>query len=262
MTYLMESAREGERLLAQESSNSSLARVIAAGVRENDRVLDAGCGAGAVTQNLLELVGPKGHVTAFDPSEERLALARRTAGAPANLELRVASLPNTGLPSGGFDFVWSQFVFEYLPQPLVALQELQRLVRPGGKVAIAEIDGYGLGVWPASERLMEGLELLQKTLRAAHFDLFVGRKLFSAFRELGFHDLEVQLSPFHVTAGAADAAMLEDWTVRFFTLQPLGVQAFGDLERWNTFTSEYLALLQNPDALKYSVVLTTVGTRR
>ncbi len=261
MTYLMESPREGERLLAQESANSSKARVVQAGIKAGDRALDAGCGAGAVTRTLLDLVGSGGHVTAFDPSEERLALARQNLGLAPNLELRVASLPATGLPEDRFDFVWSQFVFEYLADPLGALEALKRLARPGGKVAIAEIDGYGLGIWPASERLTSGLELLQQTLRAAHFDLFVGRKLFSAFRTLGFRDIEVRLSPFHLTAGAADASMLADWTLRFSTLQPLGVRAFGSVEGWNDFTAEYLATLSSPDALKYSVVLTTVGTR-
>jgi hypothetical protein len=48
--------------------------------------------------------------------------------------------------------------------------------------------------------------------------------------------------------------------VRFQTLHPLGVQAFGTAEAYQRFTAEYLATLANPDALKYSVVLTTVGT--
>jgi SAM-dependent methyltransferase len=257
----MESPREGERLLAQESAHSSRSRVVDAGIRRGDRALDAGCGAGAVTANLLELVGPEGHVTAFDPSEERVALARKNLGVVPNLELRVASLPHTGLPAERFDFVWSQFVFEYLADPLTALDSLKTLARPGGKVAIAEIDGYGLGVWPASERLTSGLELLQGALRAAHFDLFIGRKLFSLFRKLGFRDIGVRLSTFHVTPGAADDAMLTDWKVRFGALQPLGVQAFGSAAKWNEFTAEYLETLSNPDALKYSVVLTTVGTR-
>lgn len=260
-TYLMESPREGERLLAQETAHSSRSRVIEAGVRRGDRALDAGCGAGAVTANLLELVGPEGQVTAFDPSEERVALARKNLGTAANLDLRVGSLPQTGLAADSFDFVWSQFVFEYLENPLVALESLKALARPGGKVAIAEIDGYGLGVWPASEKLTSGLELLQRALRAAHFDLFIGRKLFSLFRQLGFRDIGVRLSSFHVTPGAADDAMLTDWNVRFGALKPLGVQAFGSVERWNEFTAEYLDTLSNPDALKYSVVLTTVGTR-
>lgn len=261
MTYLMESAREGERLLAQESSNPSRDRVLRAGLQPGQRVLDAGCGAGAVTATLLELTGQSGHVTAFDASSARLDLARKTLGTAPNLELREASLPHTGLPAAGFDFVWSQFVFEYLADPGSALTELVRLTRPGGTVAIAEIDGYGLGLWPVTDRLAEGLELFQKALQAARFDLFVGRKLFSLFRAHGLRDVSVRLSPFHVTAGAADQAMLDDWTVRFAALQPLGVQAFGSAAAWNAFTVEYLATLRDPDALKYAVVLTTVGLR-
>lgn len=257
----MESAREGERLLAQEASNPSRSRVLLAGLTPGQRVLDAGCGAGAVTATLLELTGQEGHVTAFDPSEARLALARQTLGAVANLELRQASLPHTGLPPASFDFVWSQFVLEYLAEPALALAELVRVTRPGGRVAIAEIDGYGLGLWPVSARLAAGLQLFQRALEAARFDLFVGRKLFTLFRAQGLREVSVRLSPFHVTAGAADEAMLEDWRVRFASLQPLGVQAFGGLAAWNTFTADYLETLRDPEALKYAVVLTTVGLR-
>lgn len=257
----MESAREGERLLAQESSNSSRSRLLLAGLTPGQRVLDAGCGAGAVTASLLELTGNSGHVTAFDPSEARLALARKTLGGAPNLELRQVSLPNTSLPAASFDFVWSQFVLEYLAQPSVAVAELVRLTRPGGTVAVAEIDGYGLGLWPISERLSAGLESFQRALKAASFDLFVGRKLFTLFRAQGLREVSVRLSPFHVTAGAADEAMLEDWRVRFSTLEPLGVQSFGSLAAWNAFTGEYLETLRDPEALKYAVVLTTVGLR-
>ena len=85
--------------------------------------------------------------------------------------------------------------------------------------------------------------------------------MFSAFRTLGFHEVGVHLSAFHVTAGAADETMLDDWKVRFAALEPVGLTAFGSPAAWKAFTSEYLATLGNPDALKYSVVLTTVGTR-
>jgi SAM-dependent methyltransferase len=261
VSYLMESAAEGRRLLVQEATTPSRQRVVDAGVTAGQRVLDAGCGAGAVTGHLLDLVGPTGHVTAFDASAARVDLARQTLGPRPNLALEVRTLPVTGLPPSSFDFTWSQFVFEYLPEPLLALGELMRLTRPGGTVAIAEIDGYGLGVWPVSDELEAGLGLFQQALARARFDLFVGRKLFSAFRTLGFRDVQVRLSPFHVTAGAADAAMLDDWRVRFAALRPVGLAAFGSETAWDGFTGEYLSTLSNPDALKYAVVLTTVGTR-
>lgn len=261
MTYLMESPAEGRRLLAQERANPSRQRLVDAGVKRGQRALDAGCGAGAVTAHLLELVGPEGHVTAFDASNARLGLARRALGEPANLTLDLRELPRTGLPDACADFTWSQFVFEYLPEPRLALAELVRLTRPGGTVAVAEIDGYGLGVWPVSPWLETALVTFQQALARARFDLFVGRKLFTLFREAGLGEVRVQLSPFHVTAGAAEPAMLEDWRVRFDALAPVGRAAFGDDAGWQRFTREYLELLANPDALKYAVVLTTVGTR-
>lgn len=261
MSYIMESRDEARRLASQESLSPSRDRLIKAGVKPGMRVLDAGCGSGAVTREISNLVGPRGHVVAIDPSGDRLAAARGELRECSNVELRQAQLPSSGLEDGLFDLCWSQFVFEYLPEPEAALIELVRLTRPGGQVAIAEIDGYGLGVWPATQSLLDGMELLQVALRKARFDLFVGRKIYSLLRKVGLVDVRVHLSAFHVTAGTADEALVEDWRIRFSSLAPIAVGTFKTSARWEHFTAEYLELLADPNALKYSVVLTTVGSR-
>lgn len=260
MSYLMESAGEGQRLLAQERANPSAVRLLQAGLSAGMKVADLGCGSGAVMTSILELVGPEGSVTGLDPSLERVEEARALVQGAANVEVKQGSLPATGLPEQAFDFTWSQFVFEYLREPQLALRELIRVTRPGGTVAVADVDGIGLAFWPRPAVLEEGVEPFMRALGSTGFDFFVGRKLFTWFRHAGLQDVKVHLSPLYVSAGA-DARLLADYTQRFEVLAPLAIQTFGSEERYWHFARAYLELLSDPDALKYAVVLTVSGRR-
>jgi SAM-dependent methyltransferase len=262
MSYLMEGQREGQRLLAQEAANPSTARLKLTGLAAGHRAADIGCGAGAVTGAMADLVGPTGSVVAFDPSAERLALARQHLAGRENITFVQGELPCTGLPVASFDYVWCQFVLEYLREPMSALAELVRLSKPGGRVVVSEIDGFGLAYWPAPPAVEAGKDIFLKALGSTGFDLFIGRKLYGMFLEVGLTDVQVHLSPFHVTAGAADERLLQDWKTRFDALAPVMVPAFKGEEPWQDFTRAYLDLLADPQAFKYSVILTVEGKRR
>lgn len=259
MTYLMESAGEGARLAAQTKASPSTRRLTWAGLRAGDRVADIGCGSGAVAEEMAAIVGPTGSLVLLDPSAARLDEARaRLAGTP-NVEVRQGSLPATGLDPA-CDFVWAQFVLQYLPDTKAALGELMRLARPGGRVVVAEIDGEGV-LWPAPPVVLEGMATFERGLRRHGFDLLIGRKLFHRFREAGLADVAVDVSPFNLVAGPASAGLLEDWRLRFETLASFVAPEFGDARRYRDFTEAYLGVLANPDALKYSIVVTTRGTK-
>lgn len=262
MSYLMESAVEAERLIAQERANPSVPRLVETGLKAGMAAVDVGCGAGEVTASMLSLVGPEGSVTGVEPSRQRLEVARRQLGASKNVTFVEGGLPSTGLPAGRFDYVWCQYVFEYFADPRPALDELVRLARPGGRVVVTDIDGLGLAHWPTTEVIEDGLLLFQRALRRTGFDLFVGRKLFQLFRAAGLTDVRVRAYPFYLVAGRADDRLMEDWRVRFETLAPVATPEFGGEEAYRRFVRAYLELFANDDALKYAIVLSTEGTRR
>jgi SAM-dependent methyltransferase len=257
----MESGDEGRRLAAQARASPAGRRLLAAGLAAGHRALDVGCGSGGVTEELVALVGSGGHVTGLDPSAPRLDEARARLARFPNVALRQAALPATGVDGGAFDFVWSQFVFQYLPDPRPALDELVRLAKPGGRVAVAEIDGQGLALWPAPQVVLDGVVVFERGLRKRGFDLFVGRKLFQAFRRAGLSNVGVDVSPFYVVAGAADERLMADWRLRFDTLAAAVAPEFGSDAAYREFTTAYLEVLASADALKYSVVVTTWGTK-
>jgi ubiquinone/menaquinone biosynthesis C-methylase UbiE len=105
-----------------------------AGVTTGQRVLDVGCGPGALTGELVRRVGPES-VSAIDPSE-RFVDAARLRHPGVSVQRSVAeALP---FPDGMFDVALAQLVVQFLEDPLGGLAEMARVTREGGVIAICE----------------------------------------------------------------------------------------------------------------------------
>ncbi|MFD8599951.1 class I SAM-dependent methyltransferase [Kitasatospora sp. NPDC059646] len=102
----------------------------AAGVFTGTRLLDVGTGPGTVAAAACDR-GAEVHAVDAEPS--MVELARRTAPA-AHVEL--AALPELPFPDARFDAVVANFVLNHVGRPLLALAELRRVLRPGGRLAL------------------------------------------------------------------------------------------------------------------------------
>lgn len=109
----------------------------AAGVSTGQRVLDVACGTGALTVAVAERVGPEGAVVGLDPNDDMLSVARRKASAIDWQQGQAESLP---FPDQSFDAVVSQFGFMFFEGPSTALREMMRVLKPGGRLAVAVCD--------------------------------------------------------------------------------------------------------------------------
>lgn len=260
--YLMESEREGRRLAEQARALSVRGQLLTTGLAPGMKALDAGCGPGIITAVMAELVGHQGSVLGVDLHPQRLEEARAQCAPLPQCSFLQADIRKLALASDSFDYVWCQFVIEYLREPEAALAELLRVTRPGGRVVISEVDALGLHSWPSPPELEEGSRKFIAAVSAAGFDFYMGRKVFHLFRRLGLEHIRVHLAPLWVVAGAADDRLLSDWRQRFTTLEPVVAPSFEGKEAYWAFCERYLALLSDPDALKYSVLLITEGQKR
>jgi SAM-dependent methyltransferase len=102
-------------------------------------VLDVATGPGEPALNIAAMLGPEGAVVGIDPVPEMVAAARRAADRLGlkNAQFEVASADHLPFPSDAFDAVVSRFGAMFFPSPLDAIREMLRVLKPGGKLALA-----------------------------------------------------------------------------------------------------------------------------
>ena len=110
-----------------------------AGVHSGQRVVDVGCGPGALTQELVARLGPDA-VSAADPSESFVLAARERY---PGVDVRQAGAEELPFSDDAFDAALAQLVVPFMADPLAGLREMARVTRRGGVVAACVWDHAG-----------------------------------------------------------------------------------------------------------------------
>ena len=194
-----------------------------AGVAAGQRVLDVGCGPGALTTELVRLLGPD-KVTAADPSEPFVAAARERHPGVRVDQAAAEELP---FADDSFDAALAQLVVHFMTDPVAGLGEMARVTRGGGAVAACVWDhGGGKGplspFWDAAHQLDAGVmdESALAGARAGH--------LTELFEAAGLREVEETSH-----AVSVEHPTFEDWWEPFtLGVGPAGAYAAGlDPER-------------------------------
>lgn len=160
----------GERWLANAAKfEASLvpignALLDAAALTPGLRVLDVGCGAGALALEVASRVAPGGAVTALDISPPLIAEARRKAAAhppKADLHFALEDAAHTHLPPASFDLLLSRFGIMFFSDPYAAFAHLHTRLLPTGRLALA--------CWAAPTENPWMLDV--RNIMAAYFDM-------------------------------------------------------------------------------------------
>jgi len=177
----------------------------AACIGPGERVLDVACGTGVLAMAAAERVGSAGQVAGLDVNEDMLRVARRKSERIDWRQGRAESMP---FADACFDAVVSQFGFMFFEDRVAALREMMRVLRPGGRLAVAVCDALERS--PGYAALAD---LLQR--------LF-GDRVAAAFRSpfaLGYPE---ELLSLCAQAGIAGAkAARHQGTVRFNSIESL-----------------------------------------
>lgn len=114
------------------------------GVAPGERVLDVGCGSGAVTRTLAQKVVPGGRAIGVDTSPALLKVARELAdkaGLAAVIEFKEGDCRALPFPDASFDAVVAATTLSHVPDAGRALSEMVRVTRPGGRIGVFDLDG-------------------------------------------------------------------------------------------------------------------------
>ncbi len=129
------------------------------GVCAGQRVLDVGCGPGALTRELVRRAGGEA-VTAVDPSVPFVAAAKARH---STVEVQRASAERLPFEDSAFDAALAQLVVHFMADPVAGLREMARVTRPGGVVAVCVWDHAGdrtplAAFWHAARELDPGVQ--------------------------------------------------------------------------------------------------------
>jgi SAM-dependent methyltransferase len=175
-------------------------------LREGQSVLDVACGTGAVATGAAARVGATGSVTGVDNNPGMLAVA--SARSRHEVRWQEADAQMLPFPDRSFDRVICQLGLQYFPDRLAAMQEMHRVLRPGGRAVV--LVWRDLNHSPGFVALVDALEIhagpAAATIMRAPFVFGDDpRPLVSLHEDAGFADVTVQAVTGMVRFGSVQA---------------------------------------------------------
>lgn len=142
--YNEKESKDTERVyLAPEVVRQRMRTLEVLSPRAGERIIDVGCGPGLLVHDLATEVGPKGRVIGVDSSLPMLKLAERRCADLPQVELIEGDAANLAADDAAFDAVACIQVLLYIADLDRVLDELHRVLTPGGRIAVMETDWRG-----------------------------------------------------------------------------------------------------------------------
>jgi ubiquinone/menaquinone biosynthesis C-methylase UbiE len=162
-------------------------------IAADECVLDVGCGSGAVTRDIARRVGPRGRAVGLDPSPALLAVARelaQKAGLGGHIEFREGSVLRLPFPDRAFDAAVCVTVLSHVPGGETAVPELARVLRPGGRLGVFDLD-TDMTTFTHSDRALTR-RIVAAASDATAVDGWLARRLPSLFQRAGMVDVRAR----------------------------------------------------------------------
>ena len=214
-------------------------------------LLDVGCGPGTITVDLARRVLP-GRVIGIDRAPEVLAQASaHVTGQGVSVELRAGDVYALEFQDASFDVVHAHQVLQHLSDPVRALAEMRRVLRPGGLLAARDSD-YACFAWaPLNPLLSRWLELYRAVARRNAGEPDAGRFLKGWALDAGFREVQATSSTWTYADPQSCAWWGDLWADRC-ELSSLGEQAIAyglsTREELAAIAAEFRAWSKKPDA--------------
>lgn len=163
------------------------------GLQNGMSVLELGSGPGFVTEQLVNSL-PESEITALEIDRSLLDEAEKRLEHIPSSKLRFvhSSVYDTGLPDHSYDFAVARLLFLHLHNPLEAAKEIYRVLKPGGKLVIIDIDDGIFGaVSPHMDLLPSVIKKLADLQASKGGNRYIGRELPRLLTKSGYIDLDI-----------------------------------------------------------------------
>lgn len=232
-------------------------------LRAGMNVLDCGCGPGSITVGLADIVAP-GRVTGVDIEPRQLEAARALAHerGTTNIRFEPGSVYELPFPDASFDCAVAHFVIEHVREPVRALREIRRVLKPGGFAAIKDPYYPAFTFRPRVAPIVRFEELMTKTRAQLGASDAYAADLRACLLEAGFVRTEAQAGT-ETAAGGEGPPVLS-----FFMQNQLRERVFRDTALAQGWASEAeldalieaaAGLAERPDLFGFIVYVQALG---
>jgi ubiquinone/menaquinone biosynthesis C-methylase UbiE len=256
--YAIHSSEECERLELQARLANIDGHLRHLPVSPHDRVLDAGCGSGAIAR-LIARTYPQAEVIGVDLREQYLDFARTRARAEdiKNLMFRAADAFDLPFPDAAFDVVWTKYLLQWLKEPKRALEELKRVTRPGGIIVSCDFAGFAVDHFPVTPEFNRQA----RHVFSALVDCDIGRKVSAIMISLGLRDVKVETETDKIftVIGRIDAERRWNWEKQLQAARPHLIRIIGSEAGADQFVADFLKNYDDPATCSITTLHFTQG---
>ena len=158
----------------------------AAGLKEDDWLLDVGCGTGWAVMQAAQLV-PNGKACGIDLSPGMISKAKELGGNLPNVEFQLADAEAIPYPEESFNGIICTNSFHHYSAPVRALTEMRRVLKPGGRLIIRDQDrGACIWVW--------FWDIIHRIFEKGHVRYYTSKEVFQLLAEAGLNRTELVAS--------------------------------------------------------------------
>lgn len=227
----------------------------------NMSLLDCGCGPGSITVGLAKLVAPA-ETVGIDINADNIHTAQvyATEQKVTNVRFETADAYVLPFPDASFDAVFSHALLEHLREPIKALKEMRRVLKPEGIIGIRVPDFEGNLIAPTDPLVIRSEELYEILSRHGGGNPRIGKHLRALLREVGFSQIESSASydifaapEMSRTWGTLGARLMASKTEQLVEL------GWTDREEAERVSNAYKAWGEHPDAFNARAFCEAVG---
>lgn len=224
--YVLETGRKGEwrlNLLHEVYGRETENLLLGIGLKPGMHVADIGCGPGTVTFFMAQHIRPAGIASGVDSSTEQLKVAREEAQKKGvqNVCFIEADVYSLGLEKDSFDMVYARSLLSHLQDPLCAVTEMKRIVKPGGVLVCEDIDMATIHSEPSTAEYERAVEIWSALGAERRTDYRVGSHMADLFRKAGFAHVQETFHQPKFNSGEKKRY----WEYTFYEVSPAMIRA-------------------------------------